>query len=204
MSKLILAHKQNMTRLFLPDGKAVAVTKLKAGPCWVTQIKDETNDGYKAVQLGFGQKSKLTKPLQGHLKPSGQTLRHLREFDVPAGLTLTVGQVFDVNQFQTGDKVSVTAKAKGKGFQGVVKRHGFRGHPASHGHKDQARMPGSIGAGGVQHVRKGMRMAGRMGNQQVTVHNLEVMAIDVANNELLIKGAVPGALRGLVSVVSEK
>ncbi len=204
MSKLILAHKQSMTRLFLADGRAVAVTKLKAGPCYVTQIKDEAKDGYKAVQIGFKEKAKITKPLQGHLKAVGKNLRHLQEFTWPEDLSLTVGQTLDVSQFQPGDKVTVTAKSKGKGFQGVVKRHGFHGHPSSHGHKDQARMPGSIGAGGVQHVRKGMRMAGRMGGEQVTVHNLEVMAVDVANNELLVKGAVPGALRSLVSVVNEK
>ncbi|MBU1038803.1 50S ribosomal protein L3 [Patescibacteria group bacterium] len=204
MSKLILAHKQNMERLFLPDGQAVAVTRLKAGPCWVTQIKEDDKDGYRAVQVGFAEKKKVSKPLQGHLKAVGKNLRHLQEFDIPTETNLEIGQVLDVNQFQLGDKVAITAKAKGLGFQGVVKRHGFKGHPSSHGHKDQSRMPGSIGAGGVQHVRKGMRMAGRMGGQKVTVHNLEIMGVDAANNELLVKGAVPGAFKGLVSIVAEK
>lgn len=192
-----------MTRIFRPDGMAVAVTKLSAGPCWVTQIKTTDKDGYQAVQLGFGERRVVGKAMAGHLKPVGKNLRHLKEFTVTATGDFTVGQSFDVSQFKTGDKVTITAKSKGRGFQGVVKRHGFHGHPASHGHKDQARMPGSIGAGGVQHVRKGMRMAGRMGNQPVTVHHLEIIEVHPETNELWVKGAIPGAPKGLVAVIGE-
>ncbi|KKS92874.1 MAG: 50S ribosomal protein L3 [Parcubacteria group bacterium GW2011_GWE2_43_12] len=131
----------------------------------------------------------------------GKNLRHLKEFRIEKG-EFSVGQVLDVTQFAPGDVINVTGWSKGKGFQGVVKRHGFHGHPSSHGHKDQARMPGSIGAGGVQHVRKGMRMAGRMGDAQVTISNLRVVEIRPETNELVVKGAVPGARHGLLLIKS--
>ncbi len=204
MPKFILAKKVNMSRTFQADGTVVPVTVLQAGPCVVTQVKNESRDGYRAVQLGFVETKKpANKPRAGHLKQIGKNLRYLKEFRVKEG-EYNVGQVIDVSQFVPGDVVNVTGFSKGKGFQGVVKRHGFHGHPSSHGHKDQARMPGSIGAGGVQHVRKGMRMAGRMGNEKVTVSNLTVVAVNPQENELVVKGAVPGARHGLLLVKQAK
>ena len=201
--KLILAQKIAMSRTFREDGTVVPVTVLKAGPCVVTQVKDKSKDGYGAVQVGFTEAKRVNKPLAGHLKPVGKNLRHLKEFQVVEG-EFSVGQTLDVSQFAPGDVVDVTGWSKGKGFQGVVKRHGFHGHPASHGHKDQARMPGAIGAGGVQHVRKGMRMAGRMGHSRATSSNLTVVAVNQEANELVVKGAVPGARHGLLLVRSVK
>ncbi len=203
MPKFILATKVSMSRTFKADGTVVPVTKLKAGPCVVTQVKTLASDGYQAVQVGSGERRKLTKSIAGHLKPTGKLFRYLREFPVSEG-SYQVGQTFDVTQFTPGDMVQVTGTSKGHGFQGVVKRHRFHGHPSTHGHKDQERMPGSIGAGGIQHVRKGMRMAGRMGGDRITVHNLEVVAVEPETQELVLKGAVPGAPRGLVMVTSLK
>ncbi|MBI5733691.1 MAG: 50S ribosomal protein L3 [Candidatus Kerfeldbacteria bacterium] len=203
MTKFILARKGAMSRIFQADGTAVAVTKIMAEPCLITQIKTTETDGYQAVQLASGTRRKTTKPLLGHSKAAGGAgFQFIKEFKVPAS-DYKVGQKIEVTAFQPGDKVAATGWSKGRGFQGVVKRHHFHGHPTSHGHKDQARMPGSIGAGGVQHVRKGMRMAGRMGNEQVTVHNLEVIKVDSQNHELLLKGAVPGAYRGLILIKAQ-
>ncbi|HAO81181.1 MAG: 50S ribosomal protein L3 [Parcubacteria group bacterium GW2011_GWD2_43_10] len=202
MAKVILAKKIAMSRTFQEDGTVVPVTVLQAGPCLVTQVKDKAKDGYQAIQVGFDEnKRPATKARAGHLKPVGKNLRHLKEFRIEKG-EFSVGQVLDVTQFAPGDVINVTGWSKGKGFQGVVKRHGFHGHPSSHGHKDQARMPGSIGAGGVQHVRKGMRMAGRMGDAQVTISNLRVVEIRPETNELVVKGAVPGARHGLLLIKS--
>jgi large subunit ribosomal protein L3 len=202
MSKFILATKLSMSRTFKPDGTVVAVTRLKAEPCTVTQVKTKDKDGYSAVQIGTGTRRKVSKSVEGHLKPTGKIFRTLKEFIVDG--EFQVGQTIDLSQFTPGDMVSVVGVSKGKGFQGVVKRHGFHGHPSTHGHKDQLRMPGSIGAGGLQHVRKGMRMGGRMGGDRITVHNLEVVAVEAEKNELTIQGAVPGATRGLVIVTSVK
>lgn len=199
MPKFILAQKVAMTRTFMPDGTVVPATRLKSSGCVVTQIKRQEPDGYEAVQIGMGTKRRLNKPQAGHLKASGAAPRYVREVRVPVD-QYTVGQAIDVAQFAVGDTVQVTGVSKGKGFQGVVKRHGFHGHPTTHGHKDQARMPGSIGAGGVQHVRKGMRMAGHMGDEQVTVAGLRVVAVDAEAGELIVKGAVPGARNSLVLV----
>lgn len=203
MTKFILARKGAMSRIFQEDGTAVAVTKIMAEPCLVTQVKTKEIDGYQAVQLAAGARRRVTKSLLGHSKAAGGAgFQFIKEFRVPVG-DYKVGQKIEVTAFQPGDKVAAIGWSKGRGFQGVVKRHHFHGHPASHGHKDQARMPGSIGAGGVQHVRKGMRMAGRMGGQQVTVHNLEVIKVDVQNHEILLKGAVPGAYRGLILIKTQ-
>jgi len=199
MSKFIIARKGAMSRIFRPDGTVVPVTKLSAGPCVITQIRNPDKDGYEAVQLGFHSAKRPNKPSAGHCRAAGGAFKVLKEFKMSAA-DYKVGQTLDVAQFQPGDKIAIAGWSKGRGFQGVVKRHHFHGHPTSHGHKDQARMPGSIGAGGVQHVRKGMRMAGRMGNQQVTIHNLEVVSVNPEINELVVKGAVPGAYRGLILV----
>jgi len=201
MAKFILAEKREMTQKFADDGTVIPVTKVVAGPCVITQIKDSEKDGYIAVQIGFGSKRKLSKPLQGHLKKTGN-FQYLREFRLNKEEVkdLKVGDKLEASTFQAGDMVKVSGSSKGKGFQGVVKRHGFHGSPASHGHKDQLRMPGSIGAGGPQHVFRGVRMGGRMGGEMVSVKNLEVIEVDSKKNEIFIKGAVPGAKSNLILI----
>lgn len=197
--KFILGEKIEMTQKYAADGSVIPVTKIAAGPCVVTQVKNEKKEGYKAVQVGFGSKKKISKPLKGHLKNLG-SFRYLKECHLEPTQELKIGDKITVNVFTPGDIVRVSGNSKGKGFQGVVRRHGFHGHPASHGHKDQARTSGSIGAGGNQHVLKGTRMAGRMGGDSVTVTNLQVVEIDNEKNEIYIKGAVPGARGGLVLI----
>ena len=202
--KFIIGTKQGMTQVFREDGAVVPVTRVQAGPCAITQVKDE------AIQVGFGvqKKFRLNKPEQGHLKDiklhedNNLTVRVLRDFSVKED-NLKKGDVFTVEVFTPGDKVQVVGNSKGRGFQGVVKRHGFHGSPASHGHKDQLRMPGSIGATDAARVFKGVRMAGHMGNAQVTVKNLEIVEVHPDINELLIKGAVPGARGSLLLISSE-
>ena len=193
-----------MTQKFAPNGTVIPVTKVVAGPCVVTQVKTADNDGYVAVQLRFGSKRKASKPVSGHLKNLG-IFRYLREFRLtPEQVqSLEVGNRITAGIFQPGDVIHVTGASKGKGFQGVVKRHGFHGSPASHGHKDQLRMPGSAGATGTQHVLKGKRGPGRMGGGQVTVTNLEVVEVDAQKNELFIKGAVPGAIGNLLLIAGD-
>jgi large subunit ribosomal protein L3 len=201
MAKFILGKKLEMTQKFLVDGRVIPVTVVKAGPCTVVQVKGD-KDGYSAVQIGFEQKKKANKPMAGHLKGLSN-FRVLREFRVAKIEDFARGKVFDVTSFQAGDHLTVTATSKGKGFQGVVKRHGFHGSPASHGHKDQLRMPGSIGATDPARVFKGTRMAGHMGVDTVTVKNLELIEVDPKNNLLFIKGAVPGARNSLVKIVTD-
>lgn len=199
--KFILGTKVGMTQVFREDGTVVPVTRVKAGPCVVTQVKTGKGNGVHAVQIGFGeQKSfRLPKAQQGHLKDL-TTVRYMKDFRAGDDHGLKRGDTFTVKIFEAGEKVQVVGKAKGKGFQGVVKRHGFAGSPATHGHKDQLRMPGSIGAGGVQRVFKGTRMGGHMGDHRVTVKNLEVVEVLSDDNELLIKGAIPGARGGLLLI----
>jgi len=199
--KYILGTKLGMTQVFREDGTVVPVTRVTAGPCVVTQIKQKAKDGVDAVQIGFGQQKvyRLTKAEQGHVAGLAP-VSHLRDARTDEPTTLKRGDVFTVKIFTPGEKVQVVGTSKGKGFQGVVRRHGFRGGPASHGHKDNLRMPGSIGAGGVQRVFKDMRMGGHMGDAQVTVKNLEIVEVHPETNELLIKGAVPGARGGLLVI----
>ena len=191
-----------MTQKYRADGTVVPVTKILAGPCTITQVKTNEQDHYQSVQVGFGQAKKINRPLSGHLKGLAN-FKYLREFRIDDLSGFQKGQSFTVTSFKPGDKIEVIGYAKGKGFQGVVKRHHFHGSPASHGHKDQLRHSGSIGAGGVQNVFKNLRMAGRMGNQRVTVKNLEVIEVDEASSSLFIKGAVPGARHGLVIIKGE-
>lgn len=196
--KFILAKKLEMSQVFRPDGTVVPVTLLQAGPCVVTQVKDVTTDGYMAVQVGFLSTKKVSKSVEGHLKDLGK-LRELREFRLNEDSTLKRGDTLEASNFVAGDVVNVTGVSKGKGFQGVVKRHGFHGAPATHGHKDQQRMPGSSGAGGVQHVIKGVRKPGRMGGETVTVQNLEVIEVR-EGGVLAVKGAVPGSRNAVVEI----
>jgi large subunit ribosomal protein L3 len=199
--KFILAKKIEMSQVFRPDGTVIPVTLVKAGPCVVTQVKTDETDGYTAIQLGFLPGKKLAKPQAGHLKDL-EPKSVLHEFRLATPGELKRGDAVEASVFAPGDKVQVIGISKGKGFQGVVKRHHFHGHPASHGHKDQQRMPGSIGAGGVQHVMKGRRMAGRMGNEQVTVKNLEI--VEVRDNGILaVKGAVPGARNSVIEIMTD-
>jgi len=201
--RFILGQKIGMTQIFRDNGDVVPVTRVKAGPCVVTQIKKVSKDSIDAVQIGFGDQKvfRLNKASQGHLKGL-PTVRFMRDGRVEDGHTLKRGDMFTVTIFTAGEKVQVTGTSKGKGFQGVVKRHGFHGSPATHGHKDQLRMPGSIGSTGPQRVFKGTRMAGHMGDEQVTVKNLEIVQVDADNNELFIKGAVPGSRNGLLVITT--
>lgn len=195
-----------MTQIFSKDGKVVPVTKIEAGPCQITEMKSIKNDkgNFESVQIGFGKKKewRLSRPIAGHLKGL-EPVRWLKSFTLSEKVPAKKGDVISVNTFEVGDKVTIVGTSKGKGFAGVVKRHHFRGGPASHGHKDNLRMPGSIGAGGVQRVFKGMRMAGRMGGDRVTVKNLEIIEIDAEKNIIFIKGAVPGAANGLLLISTD-
>lgn len=199
--KFILGKKSGMTQIFRPDGAVVPVTVVKAGPCQITQIKGGKGEEKPAVQVGFGdiREFRLGLPRAGHLKGL-RPARFLKDFVIEKIDGLERGDEITVATFAPGDRVEVIGISKGRGFAGVVKRHHFAGGPASHGHKDNLRAPGSIGAGGVQRVFKGMRMAGRMGGERVTVKNLEIVEIRPEANELLVKGALPGGRNGLVII----
>jgi large subunit ribosomal protein L3 len=199
--KFILGKKIGMTQVFAQNGDVVPVTRVEAGPCQVVQVRDGKKDNSVALQLGFGEPRsyKVSKPVAGHTKGL-DPVKFLRDFGIEKVDGIERGDVITVETFIAGDKVEVIGTSKGKGFAGVVKRHHFRGAPASHGHKHDLRAPGSIGAGGVQRVFKGMRMAGRMGNDQVTVKNLEVVSVFPEKNEIYIKGAIPGGRNGLVMI----
>lgn len=202
--KFILAKKEGMTRIFGEDGYARAGTILIADPVTVTQIKTKDGkDGYAAVQVGTGTRrtKNISKPVLGHTKDKGYTA--IREFRTEN--TAEVGSTIDASIFAVGDTVQVSGLTKGKGFAGVVKRHGFHGGPRTHGQKHTERAPGSIGgsngrAGG--RVAKGMKMAGRMGSDRVTVKNLKVLAVDIAAGEIIVSGAVPGRRGTLLEIVS--
>ena len=199
MIKGTIGRKVGMTQLFRDDGEVV-VTAIEAGPCFVTQVKTEAKDGYNAVQLGFGEAKQLNSPEKGHLKEIGQ-FEHLREFSVDDVGSVKVGQKIDVNMFKPGDLLDVTGISKGKGFAGVVKRYHFAGGPKTHGQSDRHRAPGSIGATtSPGRVLKGTRMAGHMGDRRVTARNLKLLEVDSARHLLLVKGAVPGARKGLLLV----
>ena len=202
--KFILAKKERMTRIFGKDGHAHAGTILIADPVMVTMVKSkEGKDGYSAIQIGFGARKpkNISKPVLGHTKGNGYEA--IREFRTDN--TAEVGSTIDASVFAVGDTVQVSGITKGKGFAGVVKRHGFHGGPRSHGQKHTERSPGSIGGGGGRaggRVAKGMRMAGRLGTDRVTVTNLKVLAVDVKAGEIIVSGAVPGRRGTLLEVVS--
>ncbi|GIW07851.1 MAG: 50S ribosomal protein L3 [Dehalococcoidia bacterium] len=198
----ILGRKLGMSQVFRQDGRVVPVTAIEAGPCTVTQVKTVEKDGYSAVQVGFGTKNKLNRPLRGHLRKAGvQSVRYLREFRLPADPSIALGATIDVGIFKPGDHVDVVGISKGKGFAGVVKRHRFGGGPKTHGQSDRHRAPGSIGSGTTPgRVLRGLRMAGHMGHERVTVQNLEVVEADPNRNLLLVKGSVPGANNGLLII----
>lgn len=201
--------------MFREDGEAIAVTAIEAGPCFVTQIKSSDKEGYNAVQLGFGQAKRINAPRKGHLKGLSATmsqssqrdksvaenLKYLHEFRVDDLSSVEPGGKVDVSFLKPGDRVKIRGLSKGKGFAGVVKRHHFAGGPKTHGQSDRHRAPGAIGSTTFPgRVFKGKRMAGHMGDRKTTVQNLEVIESDLNRNLLLIKGAVPGATRGLLII----
>ncbi|MCB9420801.1 MAG: 50S ribosomal protein L3 [Ardenticatenaceae bacterium] len=215
--KGLLGIKVGMTQVFDEQGVVTPVTVIKAGPCYVTQVKTKNTDGYEAVQVGFEEikEKRLSKGQKGHLglvKPDNKhprrkkgngvpPVRFLREFRTKTAVNHKVGQKLTVEQFEVGDKVDVTGKTKGRGFAGVVKRHGFGGGVKTHGQSDRHRAPGSIGAtSGTAHVFKGKKMAGRMGNERFTSQNLEVVQIDPENHLIAIKGSVPGSKGSFVII----
>lgn len=202
--KFISGKKSSMTQIWSGDA-VMAVTPVLAGPCTVTQVKSKAKDGYEALQLAYGvrKEKNINKPQLGHFKKTGVKPAHVREFRMDNAADFKAGDVVTVDAFTVGEKVNVTGVSKGKGFQGVVKRHGFHGFRKTHGNKDQERMPGSIGAKGPAHVFKGTRMGGRMGGDRVTTTNLEIAAIDAENNIIFIKGAVPGAINGFITIKAE-
>jgi large subunit ribosomal protein L3 len=200
--KGLIGKKVGMTQLFDDSGKAVPVTVIKAGPCYVTQVRTLDQNGYKAVQLGYEE----TKPQRlsggelGHLKKHDlPPLKFLREFRTDE--ELEEGQTLTVEVFEEGERVDIVGKSKGRGFAGVVKRYGFSGGPKTHGQSDRHRAPGSIGAGSTPgRVFKGKRMPGRMGNDTVTSQNLLISRIDPENNLIAVRGSVPGPKNGLVVI----
>ena len=200
----ILGKKIGMTELFDENGELIPVTVVEAGPCPVVQVKTKDRDGYEAIQVGFGdlRPQRVNRPLKGIFDKAGVSPKKvLHEFRTESDEAYEVGQVIEVSAFQAGDQVHVTGTSKGKGFQGVVKRHHFHGGPKTHGQSDRHRAPGSIGASSYpSRVFKGMRMAGRMGNKRVTVKNLHVVEADSERNVLLIQGAVPGPKGGLLII----
>jgi large subunit ribosomal protein L3 len=214
--KALLGTKLGMTQLFDESGNVARVTLIQAGPCVVTQVKTTDKDGYNAVQIGFGDAKHQPKPQEGHLKAAGANSRVMREIRIPevqaghpsakaleaaatAALALEVGSKLDVTAFEAGDDVQVTGTSKGKGFAGTIKRHNFARGPKTHGSHNY-RAHGSIGSGYPEHVFKGMRMAGHMGHDRVTVKGLKVVVVDEKLNVLAVSGAVPGPKRGLVVI----
>lgn len=198
-----------MTQIFDKSGVAHPATVLAVGPVTVTQTKNLEKDGYQAIQIGYGERNEknINKAQKGHFKDLG-LFRYLKEFRLSvdrqaqsgADDKYNRGDIIDVSIFEVGDIIEVSAISKGKGFQGVVKRHGFKGGPRTHGNKHHERTPGSIGAQGPQKVLKGKKMAGRMGGERVTVKNLKILQIDKENNQLVLKGAVPGHRGTLVEL----
>ena len=203
MCKGLVGKKLGMTSLFAPNGKHIPVTVLQVGPCVVTQIKKDATDGYNALQLGFGAKktSKTTKPLLGHFKKAGDaSFATLKEVAVDNPDDFALGQTVGPEIFAIGEKVNVTGSSKGRGFSGVMKRHGFGGGRETHGCKNH-RVPGSIGCSAwPSKVIRGKRMPGQYGRETRTVRNLEVVDIRPEENLILLKGPVPGARSGIVTI----
>jgi large subunit ribosomal protein L3 len=207
--RAIIGRKLGVTRHFDENGNSVSATVIEAGPCYVTQVKNKETDGYNAVQFGFGEKKEksVTKPELGHVAKAGlkpfQILKEIRDFESEE--PLKPGDLIKADIFDVGDTVKVTGVSKGKGFAGVVKRHNFSGGPQSHGQSDRLRAPGSLGQSSYpSRVYKGTRMAGRMGGKKVTISGLKVLKVDAENNLMIIRGAIPGANKGIVVIGKAK
>jgi large subunit ribosomal protein L3 len=203
----ILGRKVGMTQVFTEDGERVSATVIEAGPCWITAVREPERDGYRAIQLAFGdaKERKVQKARLGHLKKAGApALKHLAEFRLEDGDEgdPKIGEQVTVDAFEQGQRVKVSGRSKGKGFQGTIRRHNFHRGPVSHG-SHNVRAPGSIGASATpSHVLKGVRMPGHMGDQRVTQPGLEVISVEADRNLLIVRGAVPGPRGGLVEVRS--
>jgi large subunit ribosomal protein L3 len=200
----LIGKKIGMTQVFNDNGTLIPVTVVEAGPCVVTQVKTKNSDGYDAVQIGYSDlKNKHSnKPLSGHFKKANvNAKRFLAEFQPVSNYDYKAGQQFGVSLFKKGELVSVTGTSKGKGFSGVMKRHGFGGGPKTHGQREHPRSAGSIGqASDPSRVFKGMKMAGQYGNMKVSTRNLEIVSVLTHDNQLLIKGAIPGANNSIVYI----
>jgi len=204
--KGMIGKKVGMTQVFDEQGTVIPVTVIQAGPCYITQIRSEDRDGYVAVQLGYGETKpkNLTKGQLGHLQKADlPALRHLREFRMSptAGLEVEEGQEIKVDVFEQGELVDVIGVSKGRGHSGTIKRHGFARGPKTHGQSDRMRSPGSIGmCAAPGRTLKGKRMAGRMGNDRVTIQNLPLVVVDAEKNLLAVKGSIPGAKGSIVMI----
>jgi len=203
MNKTIIGKKVGMTQIFDEKGMVIPVTVIEAGPCVVTQVKTIETDGYNSIQLGFGEakEKKMTKPEQGHFKKSKLPLKkHLREFRTEEIADVKVGDEIKLDVFETGDKIDVQGTSKGKGFQGVIKRHGQSRGPMGHGSMYHRR-PGSMGSTSTPgRVFKGKKLPGHMGCQTITIQNLDVVRIDTDKNVILVKGSVPGAKGAILKI----
>ncbi|SMB84014.1 LSU ribosomal protein L3P [Desulfonispora thiosulfatigenes DSM 11270] len=204
MAKAILGKKIGMTQIFDENGQIVPVTVIQAGPCFVVQTKAPETDGYNAIQVGYGEvkENKVIKPLKGHFnKAQVKFVKYLREFRVADVKDYAIGQEIKANVFEAGDFVDVTGISKGKGFQGAIKKHNYSRGPMAHGSKYHRRT-GSLGAVGPNRVFKGKKLPGRMGGNTITVQNLQIVKVDAERNYLLIKGAVPGPKKALLTIKS--
>lgn len=205
MKKALIGKKVGMTQIFDEKGKVIPVTVIEAGPCVVAQVKTVESDGYNAVQLGFGdvKESKVNKPIKGHFTKAKLTLKkHLREFRIDDVASVKVGDELKADVFAKGDKVDIQGTSKGKGFQGVIKRHGQSRGPMGHGSMYHRR-PGSMGPTSTPgRVFKGKKLPGRMGNNTITIQNLEVVSVDLDKNVILVKGSVPGANGAILKIKS--
>ena len=203
MKKAILATKVGMTQIFNEDGVLTPVTVLQAGPCVVTQVKTQDNDGYSAVQVGFADKREnlVNKPMKGHFDKAGVSCkRFVREFKLEGAEEMALGQEIKCDVFAAGDKIDATAISKGKGFQGAIKRHGQSRGPMAHGSKYHRHAGSNGAASDPSKVFKGKHMPGHMGSKKITIQNLEVVRVDAENNLLLVKGSVPGPKKSLVNI----
>ena len=200
----LIGKKIGMTQIFNDGGQAIPVTVVEGGPCVVTQVKTHASDGYDAIQVGYGERKNKhsNKALNGHFeKAKTDVKRVLAEFVPVPDYEYKTGQEFGVSLFKEGEYVDVSGTTKGKGFSGVMKRHGFKGGPKTHGQREHPRSAGSIGqASDPSRVFKGMKMAGQYGNKRMTVRNLEVVSVDSEKNQILLKGAVPGAKNGIIFI----
>lgn len=200
----LIGKKIGMTQIIAENGEMIPVTLLDIGPCTVTQVKTVKKDGYEAVQIGFGERKEkhTTQPMAGHFKKAGTSGKKVvAEFEKVSGFDYQVGQVFTCSLFKPGDRIDVTGTSKGHGFTGVIKRHNFHRQNVTHGQSEYLRHPGSIGqASDPSRVFKGMKMAGHHGNVKVTIRNLQVVQIDDEKNQVMVRGAVPGANNGIVYI----